>query len=109
MELLFSMFVWLFAAYGLLRFVMKLLSLCDKRKGTQPVYAHRVLAVRDCADSLEGLVRSLVWSDLNEEVFVVNLGLDAETKLILQKLKIEYPFLRIMTPQQYIEYIQSMT
>lgn len=96
------------AIYGLLQLIAKGVFLSRAKCGCEPAYVHRVIGVRDCEDSVEGMVRSLAWEDIREELIVIDLGSVDDTGEILKRLEVEYDFLHVMTPGEYRQYIMDM-
>lgn len=97
-----------FAVYGMLQLLAKGLFSSRARCGLWPACVHRVIGVKDCEDSVEGMVRSLALEDVREELIVIDLGSKDETMVILQKLEDEYDFLHVMTPAEYQNYIMDL-
>ncbi len=71
-----------------------------------PPYA--VLSVKNCEGCIETLLRSFAWQmKLGEyknclnTLFVVDLGSEDDTSVIIEKLSIEYPFIYSMSLEQY--------
>ena len=94
-----------FAIYGALQLIAKSVFSFRAAKIPDSVKLCRVLFVKDCADSVEGIVRSVTWEDTREEIFVVDLGSQDETLLVLKNLEREYTWLHGMTKDEYIAYI----
>ena len=97
-----------FAIYGILQLIAKGLFSVRARCGCRPAYVHRVIGVRDCEDSIEGMVRSLAWEDVREELVVIDLGSTDDTEEILRYLEAEYDFLHVMTPAEYQRYTADL-
>ena len=108
MGIAISIIISFFAVYGVLQLIAKGVFLSRARCGCQPAYVHRLIGVRDCEDSVEGMVRSLAWEDIREELIVIDLGSTDETGEILRRLEGEYDFLHVMTPAEYRAYIADM-
>ena len=110
--LLYSVFCF-FALYGFAQLASKALDYFGRSDDAK--YASTVLTVKDQQDSVEGIVRSAVWSALGRtggrrvgDVVVVDLGSSDETVSILRSLAEEYSCLHIMDKQEYIRSIQQM-
>jgi len=77
---------------------------------------HSVLTVRNCEDSIEGIIRSLVWqinttknmSLFPKKLIVIDINSEDKTLLILKKLSKEYPFIYPMSTGEYTEYIKHL-
>lgn len=83
-------------------------------KKIQPM--HSVLAVKNMEESIEGIIRSVVWKIQNhkekdnsypQELIILDLGSTDNTLLILNSLAKEYPFIHPMTKTGYVSYIES--
>ncbi len=105
MGVAFLVILSFFAVYGMLQLLAKGLFSSRAKCGLWPACVHRVIGVKDCEDSVEGMVRSLALEDVREELIVIDLGSKDETMEILQKLENEYDFLHVMTPAEYQNYI----
>ena len=97
-----------FAAYGLVQMIAKGVLSVRARKGKPPVCLHRVLGVQNAEENVEGLLRSLTWEDSPEEIIVLDYGSTDETAEILHRMRLMYPCFRIMQPEEYAVYIQSL-
>jgi len=112
-EILFYSLLCFFALYGFAQMASQVLGYFGRCGGA--LYACTVLTVKNQQDSVEGIVRSAVWSGLGRtggrhvgDVVVVDLGSDDETVSILNSLAEEYEFLHVMDKQEYIQRIQNM-
>lgn len=108
METVMIMILAFFAIYGMVQMVARGLFSIRTQEKHQLLCDHRVIGVRNCADSLEGMVRSLVWEDLREELILLDFGSSDETGEILCRLEAEYEFLHVMTPKEYIRYLSDL-
>lgn len=97
-----------FAAYGLVQMIARGVFHLRTAKGKKPVCLHRVLGVKDAEDSVEGILRCMLLEDRPEEIIVLDFDSNDETVEILRRLRSIYPFLRIMYPEEYAEYIRSL-
>ena len=95
-----------FAIYGALQLIAKTVFCVRTAKIPDSVQICRVLFVKDCADSVEGIVRTLTWEDTREEIFVVDLESKDETLYILKNLEREYAYLHGMTKEDYISRVE---
>ncbi len=97
-----------FAVYGILQLIAKGLFSSRSRCGECPIYVHRVIGVKNCEDAIEGMLRTLVWEDIREDLIVIDLGSTDETGEIIRRMEIEYDFLHIMTLEEYQEYMRGL-
>ncbi len=116
---MFDIFIVLFLCFflgigALLIFLHKAQAKNILLKKIQPM--HSVLAVKNMEESIEGIVRSVVWKIQNfkekdnlypQELIILDLDSTDNTLLILNSLAREYPFIHPMTKTNYISYIES--
>lgn len=96
------------AAYGVVQMILKAVSASRANRGTPPICRHRVVGVKDAEDSVEGLLRSLLWENGEEEFVVIDFGSADETPEILLRLSEQYPNLHIAEPREYIAYLEQL-
>lgn len=65
------------------------------------------MLIHNGAEHIEGMIRSLAWQEIPEDIVAVNLGSTDETPEILRNLDEEYSFLTTMTEYEYLEYIRE--
>ena len=103
----FLLFIVLFfAVYGVLQIIAKSVFGFNREK-SDALFVHRVIGVSDCQETIEGMIRSVVWEDTREELIVVDTGSTDETSEILKRLEKCYDFLKIMTMEEYVEYLRD--
>ena len=98
--------VFFFAVYGVLQIIAKSVFGFNREK-SDALFVHRVIGVSDCQETIEGMIRSVVWEDMREELIVVDTGSTDETSEILKRLEKCYDFLKIMTMEEYVEYLRD--
>ncbi|MCL2839124.1 MAG: hypothetical protein FWE04_08745 [Oscillospiraceae bacterium] len=110
--LLISIFTFL-AFYGLLHIVMEIVSGVSRRNKDDLCRAYTVITVKDRESSVEGIIRAAAWRQLRlanrgnvPEIYAVDLDSTDKTYEILQKLALEYDFLK---PLRKYEYISSLS
>ncbi len=92
-----------FVAYGAVQ--MMVAWICSgRRRKCKDIQTYRILALKDCQDRVEGLVRVMEWENIYDPLIVVDLGSEDETPQILEKLERELDFLQVMSPDEYREY-----
>ena len=74
---------------------------------------HMVITVKNCEESIEGIVRSLVWQILNKpnlptDIYIIDLQSSDQTLTISQKLAEEYSFIHTTSKADYIASINSL-
>ncbi len=97
-----------FAAYGIVQMIVKGVFLSRTGKGKTPVCIHRVVGLKDAEDSAEGLLRSLVWADGTDDIMVIDFGSKDETAEVIRRLCLKYPQIRMVKPEEYIAYMESL-
>lgn len=97
-----------FAAYGIMQMIATTVFYLRTAKDKKPVCLHQVLGVKNAEDSVEGILRCMLLNDHPEEVIVVDFYSEDETAEILRRLHATYPFLRVMYPEEYAEYIRNL-
>ena len=105
---------WFFAIVGVFSLLSDLFGLfvtIGKEKNEPCV----VLTVKDQQETVEGLIRSIVWQNLHTnnggrvpKIIVVDLGSRDNTPAILEKISQDYDFVQITDKEGYIELIQKM-
>lgn len=109
MGMVFAVILSFFAVYGALQLLAKGLFCSRSKCGGSPALVHRVIGLQNCQDSAEGIVRSLAWEDIREELILLDLGSRDETGEILRRLEAEYDFIHVMTPPEYRDYMTQLT
>lgn len=92
-----------FASYGMVQFMVRAMLFSRKRKNRE-VLSYRVLVLKNCQEKAEGLIRSMAWEDIRDDLIVVDLDSADETPEILRRLERELDFLYVMTPEEYQKY-----
>ncbi len=105
---LWIIIVSFFAVYGMVQIIVKGVYYSRSRKSTAPICMHRMLGLKNAEDSAEGLIRSLAWTDVTEDMIVIDFGSTDETGEILRRLCMQYPALQVVKPDEYIAYIESL-
>ena len=108
MRQVMMMAISFFAAYGVIRFLAESIFLLRSRKGNKPVCLHRVLGLSNAEEEAEGILRSMLWEGRDEELIVLDFDSSDETEEILNRLKREYPQIRVMHPLVYASYIRGL-
>ena len=102
----FLFVVLFFAVYGVLQIIAKSVFGFNREK-SDAIFVHRVIGVSDCQETIEGMIRSVVWEDIREELIVVDMGSKDETPEILKRLEEYYDYLKVMTLEEYLGYLQK--
>ncbi len=108
MDVIGIVILMFFGIYGILEFFAKTL-FSHKTKGAEDaVFSHRVLAVKNCEETIEGMIRTLLWEDIREPLIVLDLGSSDSTGAILDKLALEIDFMQVMGKAEYEDYLSKM-
>ncbi len=102
------MILTFFAVYGMLQLLAKGLFAIRTKNDEGLVFSHRLLAVKDCEESIEDIIRTFIWEDIREPLIVLDLESEDRTGEILEKLRNDYDFLLIMKPEEYQTYLKDM-
>ena len=107
--ILISVFTF-FAFCGVLYIITEITSVVARRNAEKTVNSYTVITVKDCENDVEGIIRSLAWKQLRfavcgivPELYAVDLGSCDGTFEILQRLALEYDFLKPVHSYEYIE------
>ena len=84
-------------------------------KAKSPDDMYVVLTVKNQQDTVEGMIRSIVWQNLQcknggvvPQVVVVNLDSADDTPIILERLSQTYDFIHVMDKAGYMDWIKKM-
>ncbi len=110
MKLIFDALVWFFACFGIIQ-LAKLMFFNYKRGDIGDSYII-VVKVINKQDSIEGILRSIVWDNLKKgscvpPILVVDMGSTDETPTILKRLAEEYSFIHVTDKTGYQDYFQG--
>ncbi|MBO5364428.1 MAG: hypothetical protein J6A56_03070 [Clostridia bacterium] len=108
METVVIVILSFFAAYGIVQLVVKGMLSIRLRECEEDILSYRMIALQNCEDRVEGLIRSIAWEDIRDDLIVVDLGSTDETPEILERLGREFTFLSVMNPEEYREYCNEM-
>lgn len=105
---------WFFAILGFAGLVRRIIQAAFDRIQAKKRY-YVLMTVKNEETAIEGILRSVVWSYLNEkngsmlpEIIVVDLDSTDGTYEILSRLSEEYPFIHPLTRQEYAQYVNSL-
>lgn len=100
-EFIMNGILWTFAIYGFIEIVKTIVSeITYNQKNTKGI--HLVIAVKNVADRIEGLLRPILFKNICErgelpnDIIITDLGSTDETKIILNKLKKDYGNIKII-------------
>ena len=99
--------------------VFLFLFICIKASYNEPEHQARytssyyVITVKNCEDSIEGILRSTIWqihtSGISpQELVVIDLDSEDMTGVIIRQLSKEYPFISPMSKTDYIQFISEL-
>ncbi len=104
MEIFTTLVICFLSVYGTFQLLYNI-SLKVGKKSLKSNKFHSVLVLKDAEDA-ECYIRNLLIDRTEEEVFVLNLYDD--TSNVLDILCYEYPRLKIVNKNDYIEYINNL-
>ena len=102
-----DVFLWsllaFFGAFGLIEFLRFVYTDCMR---TYNDY-HVVVSTRNNEANIEAVIRNTILSTDCASVIVLDDNASSETKSVLEKLKEKYSYIRIITPDEYADFLQS--
>lgn len=113
MNIFLEALMWFFALFGFVHLCKYIIEWLYLHLGGQdnPLI---VVTVRNQQDSVEGILRSIVWNSLNNNsdrcvpnILVVDMGSTDDTRIILDKLAEEYQFIAVTDKEGYSEFLQN--
>ena len=111
--LLISLF-WFLTTVGAISLIENIVNwILSRGKKSSDMYV--VLTVKNQQDTVEGLLRSVVWQNLHREnggnipqIVVIDLGSIDDTPNILKRIADDYKFVHITDRDGYINWIKKM-
>ena len=92
-----------FGAFGVIEFIRFVYT--DWQGGYN--HYHVVVSTRNNEDNIEAVIRNTILSIDCASVIVLDDNASKETKNILKKLKEKYSYIRIVTPDEYADFLQG--
>ncbi len=113
-SIFFDALFWFFVIVGILSLIQNVWGwVCGIGKKNDDMYV--VLTVKNQQDSVESMIRSIVWQNLHAQnggvipqIVVVDLGSEDETPNILKRLANDYKFVHITDKEGYLSWIKRM-
>jgi len=113
-NILFIAMFWFFAAVGAISVAENIVNWIVRR-GKKSGDMYVVLTVKNQQDTVEGLLRSLVWQNLHRDnggsipqIVVIDLGSVDDTPNILKRIADDYKFVHITDREGYMSWIKKM-
>ncbi|NLY42396.1 MAG: hypothetical protein GX066_00135 [Clostridiaceae bacterium] len=114
MEILVQSLICFFALYGVIQLGLNIYNMInDYKLEKDKVYI--IITVKNQQDTIEGVIRSIVWKSLNNyhggvipNILVVDMGSTDDTPIILDKLCLEYDFIKVTNSKEYINVLEKM-
>lgn len=107
MNTAFTVIMLFFGIYGFVHMIMHGIGAFRTEKGAECMVSHRAVLIHNGAEHAEGVLRSLAWQEIPEEIIAVDLGSSDETSEILEYLDKEYSFLTVMSEAEYLEFLHE--
>ncbi|MCX8129894.1 MAG: hypothetical protein N3I35_07340 [Clostridia bacterium] len=101
-KILFDIFTYLLAAYGLIYLTISVINSIRQRLGSESTRVKMVLLIKNQERTIEGIIRNIFTGDVlrkvmsNEKLIVLDMGSSDSTVDILRKLKDDYGFFDII-------------
>ncbi len=112
MQILISAVICFFAVFGFIQLILRIKDTFFSGNGADN-YAI-VVTVKNQQDSVEGIIRAVVWNCLHNlggktvpQIIAVDLGSDDDTYKILQRLSDEYDFIKVTNKEEYIRIMEQ--
>lgn len=112
MESIITISIWVLALYGLFEIIKNIIYICSCTKlRSNGIYF--IIAVKNQANNIEGFLRSLMFKIIygKEEInniILVDLNSQDETKQIIEKLQKEYEQIKILNIKDCKELLDSI-
>lgn len=103
MEVVMWSLIAFFGAFGIVEFVR--LVYTDIFFGSSNY--HVVVSTRNNEENIESVIRSAIMSANSGSYFVINDNASEETKTVLEKLKNTYSYIKIVTYDEYADFLKS--
>lgn len=108
MDIFISIIMCFLSVYGVFQIIYNFALYLTKNNKIMPVFSHYLAVANDNTTEIEAYVRSLALKiDKNDKVIIVVNCDSPEIKEILLLLEGEYDFIVLMSPEEYINYINS--
>lgn len=114
MNIFVSAVICFFAVYGVMQLFLRFAAGLRPPGNIHTGDVYTVMAVRNQEESVEGMIRSAVWKALARQggrtindIVVLDLGSEDETRDILQRLEQEYDFVHVMSREDYIDAVKE--
>ena len=96
------------SVYGVFQIIYNFALYLTKNNKVTPAFSHYLVVADDTSVEIEAYVRSLALKiDKNDKVIIITNCESLEIKEILLLLEGEYDFIVLMSPEEYIDYIDS--
>ncbi len=108
MDIVISIIMCFLSVYGVFQIIYNFALYLTKNNKTTPAFSHYLAVADDSSTEMEAYVRSLALNiDKNDKVIIVADCESMEIKEMLLLLEGEYDFIVLMSPEEYISYIDS--
>ncbi|MCG8502597.1 MAG: glycosyltransferase [Firmicutes bacterium] len=115
LNVLIQSLICFFAVYGVIQMVLYIYNglhnVCFDK--SEDVYI--IVTVKNQQDTIEGIIRSLVWKSLNNKqggiipnILIVDMGSTDETVKILERLHGEYDFIQVTDSEGYTKILEKL-
>ena len=108
MDIVISIIMCFLSVYGVFQIIYNFALYLTKNNKTTPIFVHYLVVADDTSTEIEAYVRSLALKmDKNDRVIIVTACESPEIIEMLLLLEGEYDFITLMSPEEYMEYIDS--
>jgi len=103
------------AVYGLIQMGFNIYDAFMDMRHDKQKNMYIIITVKNQQDTIERIVRYLVWKNLNNEyggilpnILIVDMGSTDDTPEILSRLHREYNFIQVTDRQNYIKFMEKI-
>lgn len=108
MDIIISIIMCFLSVYGVFQIIYNFALYLTKNNKTTPMFSHYLAVADDTSTEIEAYVRSLALKmDKNDKVIIITNCESPEIIEMLLLLEGEYDFIVLMSPEEYINYIDS--
>ncbi len=108
MDTIMPVVICFLSLYGIFHLLYSIAGGLCKSAKIKSRYSHNVIAVDDFSENTEAYVRQLAMQEEEASLIIINYTESKECKQILDILEAEFDFVKVLTPNEYAEYILTL-
>ncbi len=104
-----------FCLYGFMQLFLHFVSLFYEYRELRDKKVYTVVFVQNEENTVEGMVRSLLWRNMHREVgdadsaiLVIDTGSTDNTAEIVRKMEQDYPLIHLCTPEEFLDGMEKL-